>query len=85
MPKNNYIVYDWLEVRDATDSLYKRLFNVKIDNFVKDVCSNGLPHAMTSVLAAAFVHGLIKEDADVDKVINAYLQLEDVGFIGVKE
>jgi len=40
---------------------------------------------MTSVLAAAFVHGLIKEDADVDKVINAYLQLEDVGFIGVKE
>ena len=84
MKRIEYTVHAWTDIRDTADSLFNRLNKIKLDNYVQVVYNNSLPKAINDVLAMAMIHGLSQHDEDVSKLIDASLQLEDVGYIGFK-
>ena len=87
MQKRDYIVYDWSIVAAALNKLAKqdqpRYFEKRPEgNFLKDIYQNNLPHTMQNLFARYLVADRDRNDPDMQILINAQKQLNDLGFIG---
>ena len=80
------VKYSWEEVKTAVNSLENQLL-VKVGmekrecDYVKDICSDNLPHAINKVMAMCFAHEITCGD-DIKIIKNGYFQLEKNGYIG---
>jgi hypothetical protein len=85
----NYIIFEWKVVADAFEILNKKVnpnYYTKYPDgiFLKDVYNNDLPYAMEKLFVKWFVADFDKNDFYIQILINAYHQLQDVGYIGNK-
>ena len=82
--KESHVDYTWDDVKDATNNLYKAFFNPTVDDYVKDVVHNALPHCIIQMLAYCAVYPPATPDLNMDYYLlrQAYIQLEEEGKIG---
>ena len=91
MKNKNYIVYTWDQAADAFNRAireYNPTFfkNKTADfNYLKEIYDNQLAKAMKDLFVQYFVLHTDRNNPDIQILINAYKQLDDVGFIGYKE
>ena len=84
--------YSWEEVKDATNVLESQMRSLlevpplpEGTEFVRDICQNGLPHAMVQVMAMCYANEIPFDDPNAKIIINGYRQLKDNGCVGRTE
>jgi hypothetical protein len=91
MKDTNYIVYTWDQVADAFNRAIKEynpnfFKNKTVDfNYLKEIYDDQLAKAMKDLLVQYFVLDTDRNNPDIQILINAYKQLNDMYFIGTAE
>lgn len=88
MRYTNYKVHEWQDVAAAFERLIRihnpNMFQREPNlNYLKDIYNNNLPSAMQHLFVVYFVDDKTnRNDPDIQMLINAYKQLQTVGYIG---
>ena len=87
----DYIVYTWDQAADAFNRAIKEynpgfFKNKTADfNYLEKIYDNQLAKAIKDLFVQYFVLGTDRNNPDIQILINAYKQLNDMGFIGTAE
>lgn len=77
-----YTIYPWEVVALSAERLYARIYSRTNISAVEDIYDGNLPKLIEHILVICYVQDIPRTDDDIQIILNAYKQLECVGYIG---